>query len=494
VAAITGDKPANGLSPDSFTGGGAYLSYAPTEKFPENTPGANGQVFLTEYVAHRSKPVELTPVQNRTGSLSYRVTGTLRRGGKQEKRVFQSLEDAQAQQHLWETQRIQGAASARPKLTSLTNAELKVCEAAMALSKEAGVSLLDGVRAIADFGPIKLKEALKALQLAETEPFSLPDAVKFSISHQLQTTELTSVGYDDGLAIFLKGKKDHISEAHFKRVGQRGRSFSEFIGAKNIRDITAREALAWVESRAKPDGVLTSKSTWNHLVTDLATIFGYFVKQKWCAVNPFGDIDRYSKKSIGAKQRLRLEVSNCEALLRHVEKHHPKWACYFVLTLVLGIRPDLRTGEIFELARCVKRDGVAHYYSNGYLHLSPEITKEREQREVRVSSNAAAWLEKFPLTPANICPGDYKDKDFCSIRKKFQIPHDGLRHTAISAFMAMPGNNYSEAADQFGNSEPIIKKNYLRRMAPEDGVAFYAIMPTKVTPRILSETGVVILG
>jgi len=128
--------------------------------------------------------------------VSYRVTGTLRRGAKQAKKVFQSLEDAQAQQEFWETQRIQGAAAVRPKLTSLTNAELKVCEAAMALSKETGVSLLNAERAIANFGPIKLKEALKALQLVETEPFSLPDAVKFSMNQKLQTTELTNVDYD----------------------------------------------------------------------------------------------------------------------------------------------------------------------------------------------------------------------------------------------------------------------------------------------------------
>ncbi len=163
-----------------------------------------------------------------------------------------------------------------------------------------------------------------------------------------------------------------------------------------------------------------------------------------------------------------------------LEENHPKWCCYFVLTLLLGLRPDMRTGEIRKLADCIRRDGVAPYYSNGTLHLSAEITKEREPREVEVSANAAAWLEKYPLTPENVCPGDYKDEDLRSIRKKFRIPHDGLRHTAISAFMAMPGNSYAEAADQFGNSEPIIKKHYLRRMSGEEGQRFRGIMPTPV--------------
>ena len=86
-------------------------------------------------------------------------------------------------------------------------------------------------------------------------------------------------------------------------------------------------------------------------------------------------------------------------MLRH---HHPKWCCYFALTLFLGVRPDVQTGEIHELARCIKRDGAGPYYSNGVLHLSAEITKEGMAREVSVPTNAAAWFERYPLTPKNV--------------------------------------------------------------------------------------------
>ncbi|MFT3829848.1 MAG: hypothetical protein QM691_09120 [Opitutaceae bacterium] len=424
----------------------------------------------------RSSPAAIKPVQNRSGSWSYRVTVTI--AGQQRKQVFQSKEEAEELQETWETERIHGAAAARPKMTSLEKPQIKDAEAAFAVLKPSGLSLLEAAQLAAAFDRSRLQDVEKAMRLADGESFGLFEAVKFAIAHNLRTTDFSNILFDDALAACLKEKKNHISTAHYKRLSQRGRSFGAFIGPMIVRDIPgAGKARPWVESRAMPNGNLTSKCTWNKLVTDLGTIFGFFVKQKWCSTNPFSDIPRYSKKSIGSKQRLRLEVADCATLMAFLEEKHPKWCCYFVLTLLLGVRPDMRTGEIRKLSKCIKRDGVAPYYSNGSLHLSAEITKEREPREVKVSPNVAAWLEKYPLTPENVCPGDYKDEDIRAIRKQFHIAHDGLRHTAISAFMAMPGNSYGEAADQFGNSEPIIKKHYLRRMSLEEGQQFHSIMP-----------------
>ena len=368
-------------------------------------------------------------------------------------------------------------AASRPKLTWLSYEQLKEEETAVTLAQSAGITPLEAVQIVIEFGgAAKVKDGIKAQQLANGEPFSVADAVKHAIAQGLHTTSTSEVLFDSAVEDYLKAKKAHISESHLQRVGQRARSFGKFIGAKKLHEITSQDAKAWVESRTLKEGELTSKSTWNKLVTDLSTMFVYFLSEKWCTTNPFGDIKRFAQKSIGAKQRLRLEVPVCAELMAHVEAHHSKWCTYFALTLFLGIRPDMRTGEIHELARCIKRDGLAPYYSNGVLHLSAEITKEGMAREVSVPANVATWFERYPLTPKNVCPGDYKDEDFVALRRKFQIPHDGLRHTAISAFMAN-GNSYDVAADQFGNSEPIIKRNYLRRMSAEEGAAFFRIIP-----------------
>jgi DNA-binding transcriptional regulator PaaX len=73
-----------------------------------------------------------------------------------------------------------------------------------------------------------------------------------------------------------------------------------------------------------------------------------------------------------------------------------------------------------------------------------------------------------------VCPGNWGQ--YQEIRACFRIPHDGLRHTAVSAFVAKFGS-LANAALEFGNSERIIREAYLRRMSKEEAEAFYGIFP-----------------
>ena len=169
----------------------------------------------------------------------------------------------------------------------------------------------------------------------------------------------------------------------------------------------------------------------------------------------------------------------------YLEENHPEWCCYYAITLFAGVRPDTTNGEMRELSRCVARDGSGIYFSNGVIRLPEEVTKEGDERTTTIRPNLAAWLAAYPPTPKAICPGI--PKTFSAVRKMFDIPHDGLRHTAISAFVS-EGKEYSDAADQFGNSEPIIKRHYLLRMSRDEAQAFYAIYPKKGTLQMLTQT------
>lgn len=100
--------------------------------------------------------------------------------------------------------------------------------------------------------------------------------------------------------------------------------------------------------------------------------------------------------------------------------------------------------------------------------------KDGSGRQTTVHENLTQWLQKYPPTKQSICPGDYDA--YGLIRKKFAIPHDGLRHTVISAHVAKYGS-FALTAQEFGNSETIIKEHYNRRMSPEDAQAFYQIFP-----------------
>jgi hypothetical protein len=56
---------------------------------------------------------------------------------------------------------------------------------------------------------------------------------------------------------------------------------------------------------------------------------------------------------------------------------------------------------------------------------------------------------------------------------------DILRHTAISHYFRATGS-YGRTAEQFGNSESIIKKHYQSRVSSKDTKRFYGLRPTAV--------------
>ncbi len=406
----------------------------PWRAFP-NIPGTD--------VALRSKPFDITPVTNRTGTVSYRVTGTLRPGAKQKKKTFLCREDAEAQCDAWEVERLHGAAALRPKITHLTQQQLR--------------------------------EAEGAFQMLKGESFSLTDAVKYRLENKPKIA--LDMTYHDALQKFLNRTDLGASQAQITNYRQRGKRFGEFIGSSTlIGKVDEAMMTNWLDSCRSIDGGPIKKKTWNNLFGDVSAIFAFCVRKSYLKENPFKGLKRFKKRALGAGPRKRLTAEQAQAFMAHVEKEAPKWACYFAITLFAGIRPDLRNGEMWELARCVERDGIDTYYSNKTFHLTAEITKEGVERTTKVKPNLAAWLKKYPPTPKDICPGD--PKEISPLRKLFSVPHDGLRHTCISAFMAL-GNSYKDAADEFGNSEPIIRHHYLKKMAKKEAKAFYSIMPSR---------------
>jgi hypothetical protein len=80
------------------------------------------------------------------------------------------------------------------------------------------------------------------------------------------------------------------------------------------------------------------------------------------------------------------------------------------------------------------------------------------------------------VTPNSLLGGNRAE--YAQIRKKWNIPHDGLRHTSISACTSLHG--FTEATLRHGNSEKIIRDHYLDRYDVDETQAFYSILPMKV--------------
>ncbi len=392
----------------------------------------------------RSRPASLVPVRNISGTVSYRVTVSV--GGKQRKKHFLTLEDAEAQQQMWEMERIHGAAASRPKITALTVAELREAEAAMQILKGSGLTLLDCVR-----GALRGDSAV-------------------------QKASTTKVTFKDALEKFEAAKKGHISVSQADTYRFRGKSFLDHIGAtKLLSEITSEDILDWINSRGR-EGQAVAKKTWNNYRNDLSAIFSWCMEspRRWLEKNPSDEVVKYNKRALGGAGPERLSIQNSRDLMAAAEAEKPEWVTYFAICLFVGVRPDLRSGEMAELARCVERDGWDRYYVSGILHLTKEITKNTTARSVTFPENLQAWIKAYPPTAKSLCPGE--PKEISQLRQRFHLPPDGLRHTAISAHVTKH-QSFALAAVEFDNSESIIRRHYYSRMTAEEAEAFYQIQP-----------------
>lgn len=389
-------------------------------------------------MARASNPTALVPVRNRSGTLSYRVTATIR--GKQRKKSFSDLARAQSLQQRWEQLRQEGE-KRRPKRTHLSAAQIREAEAAFELIKNENVGIVD---------------AAKQLLIQKTKR---PPEVTFA----------------DALQQFLF-EKEVLSTAQHESYRIRGENFRDYIGATTLLSkVQTSDIYRWLRSKGSTTAPL-GKKTWNNYRNDLSAIFAWFMKKprRWISENPIEGIVKFPKRSLRPRATRRLEPEVCQELMSYLEEEKPEWCTFFTLTLFLGVRPDMRSGEIWKLAQCVARDGAALYFQNGYLHLSAEITKEGTARLTTIPANVGAWLDLYPPTPTRICPGSYSE--YRKIRAGFGIPPDGMRHTAISAHVARHGS-LANAAMEFGCSESVIRTHYFARMGPGAAERFYMIVP-----------------
>ena len=59
----------------------------------------------------------------------------------------------------------------------------------------------------------------------------------------------------------------------------------------------------------------------------------------------------------------------------------------------------MTNGEMYELSKCVGRDGADRYFHHGMIDLTKEITKTNRARHTTIHPNLAAWLKRYPPNP-----------------------------------------------------------------------------------------------
>jgi hypothetical protein len=371
-------------------------------------------------------------IRNRSGSASWRVTITINK--EQRKRQFRDHEDALAQQTAWDAEKMGNAAATRPKLTRLTKEQLEEAESCFGMLKGTGFTLSDAIRNLMKNPPTKRIE----------------------------------ISFEDGYGQFLAAKKPYISERHYWNYESTARRFSGRLKSGTlIGDITSEQITSWLKS------LDCGKKSWNTYRDTLGAIFAWFAAQPrgWVSGNgPVEEVDRFRKRHTLPGPPKRLSIACCCELMAYIESEKPHLVTFFVTTLLLGVRPE---GEMTKLADAIDKDGIETYHRGDRLFISADVAKDGRDRFVPYPDNVKAWLRLYPLSSDSVRPG--RRTEYAEIRRRFEIPHDGLRHTSVTACTVLHG--LLAATKRHGNGSIIANDHYLAEMSREEAEAFYSILP-----------------
>ena len=382
---------------------------------------------------------KILPYTNpRTGTPSWRVTGT-RRNGERIRENFARAEEAQYRHTELEGEFHAANGVAALRATRLTDEQVGIAEAAFK-RLERDEDLITAVDHWLRTGqPKTIKESPR-----------LDEALKVYTEWLATTTELRDLTKNR-----LRNRVEHF-------VANTGNVRVTDVLPEHIEKYLAQQAVV--------------PNTKDGYCRALSSFFSWCMKGKrhWCVNNPCYAVEIEGLTSDDDREPVVLPLSDCEALLRAAEKFEKGHLVpYVALCLFGGLRP-------FEAAR-LAWDQVN--LTDGEIRLKGTQTKTGKGRIVVIDKTLKAWLTKYRkageiyLSTYNLELKDLRASIGYGPQPNLKpwVP-DVLRHTAISHYFRLTGS-YGRTAEQFGNSEGIIKKHYQGRVTSAETKVFYALRP-----------------
>ena len=386
---------------------------------------------------------KILPYTNpRTGTPSWRVTGP-RRNGERIREHFVAADEAQYRHTELESEFHAANGVAALRATRLTDEQVGIAEAAFK-RLEQDADLITAVDHWLRTGkPATIKESPRL------------DEARQAFADWLETTTELRPKTKDNLRLRVKHFVNRVSNLRVTDVLPD--HIEHYLAQLNVTP--------------------NSKDAYCRAIS---SFFSWCMKGKrhWCINNPCYAVEIEGLTDDDDREPVVLAVKECEALLRAAEKfENGRLVPYVALCLFGGLRP-------FETAR-LTWDQVN--LTDGEIRLKGNQAKTGKGRIVVICKTLKTWLNRYHKA-GEIYRSTY-DADLKKLRasigygsKSEEQPElkpwvpDVLRHTAISHYFRATGS-YGRTAEQFGNSESIIKKHYQGRVTSEETKRFYALRP-----------------
>ena len=387
---------------------------------------------------------KILPYTNpRTGTASWRVTGT-RRNGERIRENFADAAEAQYRHTELEAEFHATNGVAALRATRLTDEQVGIAEAAFK-RLERDEDLLTAVDHWLRTGkPSTVKESPR-----------LDEALTAYEAWLETTTDLRPI------------TKGHLR----RRVGH----FVRNVANMRVTDVQPDHIEKYLAHRK------VSPNTKDANCRAISSFFTWCMKGKrhWAINNPCYAVEIEGLTSDDDREPVVLAVKECEALLRAAEKfENGRLVPYVALCLYGGLRPFETARLTWEQVNLV----------DGEIRLKGTQTKTGKGRIVAIEKTLKVWLSRYrkageiyrpayelELKALRACIGyGTPTKEIPDLKP--WVP-DVLRHTAISHYFRATGS-YGRTAEQFGNSEAIIKKHYQSRVSSAETKRFYTLRPS----------------
>lgn len=374
----------------------------------------------------------------------------------------------------WTTYLVQGwregAAWKRRKFKDHDKALAFIYRKQVELANDSGASH----RVVTRLDEDQVKEAEDAIHRLGTR-YTLREAVDYFIRHFCEPDFKITI--KEATVKFIEGKeREGVRERSRTQLESTLKRFETFLGeGVHVHEATADDVERFLRGvRAKGGVEKASRKTWNNYRADLSSFFNWCGDQqrRWIGDNPAARVKKFKKLDRDLPATLTLK--DAEALMRHVETYAGgAMVRYFALALFAGLRTG-PTGELHKLARHPDRDKLIDL-KNGVIHITPEISKTGQKRQVMIRPNLRAWLER---SAPEILPTNH-DRILKTIRAEKKLTHDVLRHSFFSYHVGA-FRSVGDAALEGGNSESVIKTHYLNLTTRTEGETFWRIAPKGV--------------
>lgn len=262
----------------------------------------------------------------------------------------------------------------------------------------------------------QIRDAQRAIErLAEARiNISLDRAIELAIP--VLRSAGSNISVDSLMTEFSDLKASEWSDHSIKNFRYASAAFLEQFSGRLLSSITGREIRSWLAAR------YATAATQANVMRTLRPSFSYAVRQEYISFSPFSKMEqpRVRKKSS-------IDVYTPEEARRLMEIAPADCRVAYALLLFAGVRPQ-------ELTRLTWGNIRA-----GYIHITPEIAKTAQVRNIEIEPNLAAWLAASgahdPSEP--VCPRWWKHKNQVTRREAgLASRHDAARHSYATYYLA----------------------------------------------------------